>query len=557
MRDLPLLFTGDRVRLLARLVGVGLGHTTLVVVAALCLRSLVNAMSGTVIAPETFVVPTLLLLTCAVLSGALRWLERVTAEKLGQGYVYELRLTVFDHLAAISSRALSSKRKGTLITRFVTDVSTLKNWISSGVARACVGSVSIIGGTVALIVLQPWIGLSVALVIAASVVALMASGAHLDRHIRDARRRRGHLAINIAEKLHGMATIQAYSTAQRERAKVSRQSRKLVDAMARNASATGCIRAGAQVAAGLCSTVTVAAGAWAVAAGRATTGDVVAALGVVAMLSSQFYPFGRLYQLWRTAEIARERTRALLGIPTLETRTPAVSPTQWRGTLVFNAVSVDSALDCFSGTASAGQRIAIKGPNGAGKSTLLQLANRMFDPDSGSITLDGVHLPNIALSGLRRHIALVSADLPLMRGTIYSNITYGISDARPSEVRRVTRRCGMDITSAESVFHSKRQVNENGNSLSKGERMRIALARALVLKPTVLLIDEADAGLDSQGLRMLKRVITEFEGTVIFVTHRRSLADLAEVTWELDGRTTTSRSSGGRGGTNAIRLVQS
>ncbi|MEM9604525.1 MAG: ABC transporter ATP-binding protein [Pseudomonadota bacterium] len=540
MRDMPPLLAEGRSALLAKLVAIGVCHTAAVVATALCLRHIINTLGDTGAgvsgaAASSTLGPALILIGCAVAAGALRWAERVVAERLGQGYVSTLRLAVFDHLTSVSPRALSRKRQGTLITRFVTDLGTLKNWISAGIARACVGTVSTVGCLAALITLQPWIGWTVVAIVCTAIGCLLLSGTLLDTRIRAARRQRGRLAGNVAEKLHSMATVQAFHTHRRERARLAKQSRALLRAMAHNAWCSGGIRAGAQLAGGLCSAATVLIGAWAASRGQATAGDVVAALSIVAMLSTQFYPFGRLYQLWRAARVASERTRALLRLPRLKKRhAPTAAPDAWQGELRFDTVSVAGSLTPFSAAAAPGQRIAIQGRNGSGKSTLLQLANRLIDPDAGQITLDGAPIASLPLATLRRRVALVSTALPLLRGTVRSNLSYGLPRCKTSALKRVARRCGMDITSPDSPFFLDRLVAENGHNLSQGERMRLLLARALIRQPTVLLLDEADAALDAAGLRALKRVIARYPGTVLFVTHRRTLAATADVCWQLD-----------------------
>ncbi|MEM7377626.1 MAG: ABC transporter ATP-binding protein, partial [Pseudomonadota bacterium] len=232
--------------------------------------------------------------------------------------------------------------------------------------------------------------------------------------------------------------------------------------------------------------------------------------------------------------VASDRTRALLNLPRLTHRPPIDAPDAWQGHLRFDAVSVAGSLAPFTGHALPGQRIAVQGRNGSGKSTLLQLANRLIDPDAGQLTLDGVPIASLPLATLRHRVALVSTALPLLRGTVRSNLSYGLPRCKTGALKRVARRCGMDISSPDSPFFLDRPVAENGHNLSQGECMRLLLARALIRKPTVLLLDEADAGLDAAGLRALKRVIARFPGTVLFATHRRTLAASADVCWQLD-----------------------
>lgn len=534
MHTLPRLLDNGRAPLFLGLFFNGLCQSIIVILSALSLRGLVDTMLAESYRGSDFLGPIGVLISCTLFQALLRWQERVKAETLGQSYVFDLRLTVFEHLGKLSSRAFSGTRKGMLITRFVSDLGSLKNWISIGIARSGVGVVSTLGCLIALIVIQPWIGLSVAATISTGGLALLYSGKRMDELVRETRRRRGHLSANITEKLHGMATIQAFARQRRERTKVRRQSQRLMQAMQKNASVTGAIRAGAHGVAGLSTTVAISVGAWCVANGTATAGDVVAALGMVSMLSPNLFLFGRLYQLSRTAKVATERTQALLKKGPLIESPGKSSPPTGLGELHFDNVAVSDSLEPFSGTAKPGQHIAIRGLNGTGKSTLLHLAIRLIDPDSGSVTLDGIPLTKMSNAQLRKHIALVSTDLPLLRGTVLYNLTYGIRGETRQRLRRVARLCKLDLVSEDSVFYAKRKVQESGQNFSKGERMRLLLARALLMEPAVLLVDEADAGLDLQGMRLLKKIVSEYKGTVLFVSHRRALINCADTVWCLD-----------------------
>jgi ATP-binding cassette, subfamily B, bacterial len=202
-----------------------------------------------------------------------------------------------------------------------------------------------------------------------------------------------------------------------------------------------------------------------------------------------------------------------------------------RGSVEFRDVSLGDTLRGFSAAAAPGRVTAIVGPNGAGKSTLLALAARLLDPDSGTVLIDGQPLSSVTLESVRRSVGVVGADLPLLRGSLDRNLRYRWPDAPEDEVQRVRALCRIDEIEATLPREVRLQVQEGGANLSLGARQRIALARALLGKPAVLLLDEADVNLDAQSRRILDKVLRDYEGTVLMATHRIDFAARADALW--------------------------
>ncbi|MCG8400598.1 MAG: ATP-binding cassette domain-containing protein [Firmicutes bacterium] len=167
----------------------------------------------------------------------------------------------------------------------------------------------------------------------------------------------------------------------------------------------------------------------------------------------------------------------------------------------------------------AGERLAILGANGVGKSTLLRLIAGLLDPEDGQVQLDGQDIADCRWDDLRQAFAMVSPDLPLLRGTLRLNLTYGAKDWTQEKLERVIENLSLDALAARLPAGIESRISEMGSGLSTGERARIALARALLSQPRVLLLDEAEANLDAASRRALDRAIAGFSGTVIFITH--------------------------------------
>jgi ABC-type multidrug transport system fused ATPase/permease subunit len=175
-----------------------------------------------------------------------------------------------------------------------------------------------------------------------------------------------------------------------------------------------------------------------------------------------------------------------------------------------------------------GERIAIIDGNDRGKSILLHLLSGLTNPDSGKVTLGGQEIDKQNWLDVRRTFAMISPELPLLRGSLRLNLTYGASHISEEEIKRVVHLCGLMPLVERLHKRLDTRISECGTGLSSGERTRIAIARALLAKPSVLLLDETEASLDNLARRALNMVIERFDGTVIYITQDAARAVKAD-----------------------------
>jgi ABC-type multidrug transport system fused ATPase/permease subunit len=479
-------------------------------------------------------------LTAAVASGWLRSRERYDAERLGQHYVHQLRVALYDRLAAMSPRELQRRTHGGVIVRFVGDLTQIRQWVSLGLARLVVGTTTVLGAIAALALLNVVLAAAVAVVLLFAGVGAGLMGAPLRERVRRARRRRVRLAANISEQASALAVVQVFGQTEAERKRMIRQSRLLRRAMVGRARALGQLRGLSEAAAVLAPAVVLLAGAEEVQAGRASAGTVVAAMTVAGILTAAVRDLGRVPEYWNGANVALERARIFLNLPVLEPDRPWAAPVpRGPGWLAFANAGLEGQLEGVDAVAEPGSVVAVVGDNGAGKSTLLALAARLADPDTGSVMLDGYDLRDIKKRSLRRAISIASPDLPLLRGTVESNLRYRDPEASDAELARVRALTGLDEVLAGFDQGLDSPVTERGRNLSAGQQTRVALARALVGDPRILLLDEVEAHLDADAAAVVERVIEDRRGrkTTIVVTHRPEIAASADVVWRLsEGR---------------------
>jgi ABC-type multidrug transport system fused ATPase/permease subunit len=535
--NLPPIIKGARISIFVRLLVNGLAQAFVTIATILLIRLAFDHLITTSQAGElnlTLRIGSGLIVT-AVCIGWLRMMERVDAERMGQSYIHQVRLTLFKHLSTLAPRALQRRSRGAIVLRFIGDLGALRRWVSLGLVRVSVAGVTTFSALLALSAINWRLSLLVAAVLGLGALYALRLGRYMRETVKESRRRRSYLAANVNEKVATMAVVQVFGQSDREQRRIKRQSRRLRDALVARAKKIGLMRGITQSVTALASGAALLLGAREVASGRATPGTVVAAMTIVGLLVPALRDLGRVYEYWQEAEVSSKKLTDFLETPSLVQEAPdAPDLKHGPGRLQFDRVSLSTTIRDVSVVAEPGKLIAVTGPNGAGKSTLISLTARLIDPDEGRILLDGKDLAEHSLSSVRRAISMVSPDLPLLRGTIKKNLLYRWPKAPAEEINRVKALCGIDEVLAEMPKGDQTRVSEEGGNLSLGQRQRIALARALLGNPSVLLLDEADVHLDLEAGIALKRILDEYTGTVLWVTHSPDSVAIADVVWRIE-----------------------
>ena len=534
---LPPLLSGERRWLMVQLVVNGLLQAMLAVALALLIRDAFDLLMVT--APDSGGISLMQtgggLLLVAFASAGLRWRERIDAERLGQSYAQQLRLLLFDRLSQATQRALQRRGRGGTLLRFIGDLNALRQWVSLGLARLSVAGVATVGVLSALLLVNPLLaGLVTILLFGGGVMALLL-GRSLQSATRESHKWRARMAGNVTEKLAAMAVVQAYGQRRRERRRLHRHNQALFDAMLMRASRLGRLRALTELVTALTSGGVLLFGASLVATGQLTPGTVVAAMAVVGLLTPALRDLGRVHEYWHGAQVSRQKILGLLkGMEQLPRRRRGPRLQLQRGHIELRRIKVDGILRRVDAKVEAGERIAIAGCNGAGKSTLLAVIGRMLQPDGGRVLLDGQDIARCNLASVREQIGIVSPDLPLLRGTVAWNLRYRMPGATAEQLQRTIDYCALQPLIDQLPQGLSTRVSEGGRNLSQGQRARIALGRALLGDPGILLLDEADANFDADADRLLAKLLEVYPGTVILVSHRPGLLQLADRIWQME-----------------------
>ncbi|MGL6291325.1 MAG: ABC transporter ATP-binding protein [Silanimonas sp.] len=531
-RGLPPLFAAARRGLFARLVLNGLAQVALGITVAMAAQRIVDrGVDGGALVP----------MALAIIASALgiAWLRRrelIDGETLAQGYLLALRTLLFERLTALPGRALQRRSRGATALRFVGDLNALRLWISLGVARLLVGSLVVACSLAALAAIAPSLAWPPALVIAAGAALSVFAGRHLRAATRESRRRTAHLAANVNDKIAQTQVMQAFGRIDGERRRLLKQCRRLRDATIARSRSRSVARAIAEGTVGLSAAAVLLQGAWLVSEGGGTIGALVAALSISGLLATPLRDLGRANEYRQGSEVSKLKLAQFLNEPAriIDTAVPQPLP-PGRGLVQFSNVTLPGALQQFDARAEGGQRIGIVGTNGAGKSTLLALLLRLDEPQFGQILLEGIDIRDLALHDLRRAVSVVGPDFGLLRMSVLDNITYRCPNADEADIDAVLRLTGVDELARQLPQGLDTPVRDGGANLSPGQRARIALARAVLGRPRVLLLDEAETYLDPRASEALDRVLQAFDGTVLMVTHRIERLRTLDLVWHLQG----------------------
>jgi len=539
--SLPPLFAGNRRIRFSLLVANGVAQAVLTVATAILVQRSFDSLVLSTATTSGWDVAFFGLALLAVIGASawLRWRGHVDAEVLGQDYVHAVRKRLFRHLTRIGADGARHMSKGALMLRFVGDLTALRQWISLGLARLTVSGLAAALTIAALGIVEPVIAIAVAMAIAVMAGFALATGPRLRIKTREARRRRGRLAAMLNDRLSRIAVVEAYGQEHRERRRFDGLSTGVRRAMIGQARVVGLLRAVSEAGTSFACLCALFVGAILVSAGQAEPGAVVAAMVVSGLLAPRLQDLGRVYEYWNAALIARQKQEELLALkPAGRTssrrkRRQALAPGP--GCIELSKIRRNRVIRQLDLRIEPGSRVCVVGPNGAGKSTLLRTIAGILQPDKGKVLVDGQDLARCRWQDVRRAFAIVAPDLPLLRGTIRHNLTYGADNPSEEELREVIARCDLEPLITRVPKGLRARLSENGEALSTGERARLLLARAVLARPRVLLLDEAEANLDAGAVQALDRIIDSFDGTVVFVTHDAARTARADQVLHLDG----------------------
>ena len=450
---------------------------------------------------------------------------------LGERVVGDLRRDLFDHVVRLGPAWFEIKRSGDVMSRISADAQLIEQVIGSSASVALRNTLMCLGGVVMLVVTNPKLAMWTLAVVPLTVVPIIVFGRQVKALSRESQARMGEMVSEGAETLDAVRTVQAFAQEDRATQRFGEATERAFVAATRRVSRRAIMTT-------LVIFIVFSAvgfllwmGGHDVLTGRISAGDLSAFVFYAVLVASSGGAISETIGDLQRASGAAERLAELRAeVPSIaEPAHPRPLPKPVKGAVSFEEVSfryptrTDAlALDRFDLAIVPGETVAIVGPSGAGKTTAFNLLLRFYDPEKGTIRLDGIDIRDLALGDLRRSLAVVPQDPTLFSTSVTENIRYGRPDASDAEVRAAA-----DAASAlgfiEALPHGfATDLGARGVRLSGGQRQRIAIARALLCDPAVLLLDEATSALDAESELAVQQALDRVmrNRTTLVIAHR-------------------------------------
>jgi len=473
---------------------------------------------------------TLVLLVTYIIIALFNSGDMYVRHALGVRVIVDFRVRVYAYLQRLSLSFFERMSTGELMSRVTNDVSELEQFVTHGSALLLADLLRLVGAAVILFVLDWRLALLVILPVPPLAVALRYYNTRVRPVYRRARDRMGDINAVLQDRLSGIRVIQAFAQETRELGTFAQANEEYYQAQVAGVRLMSIFFPGMGVLMRLGSLLLLAAGALLVVRDSLTIGTLVAFLSY----ATSFYdPINRLTEvdnIFQRAIAAGSRVFELLDAQSdIKDAPGALNPPAMTGDVVFEHVSFGYSVDeevlhDISFRMAPGEMVALVGPSGAGKTSIANLLCRFYDPDSGKVTVDGHDLCDVQLAWLRSHVAIVLQDTFLFNSSVRDNLLYGKPGATQEEMVAAARVAHAHDFIMNLPRGYATEIGERGVRLSGGQKQRLALARAILTDPRILILDEATSSVDAEAEYLIQQALEEaLRGrTSLVIAHRLS-----------------------------------
>ncbi len=458
------------------------------------------------------------------------WGQSVLMVQVAQHTVRELRQDVFDMLQTLSLRYFDRHPHGDLMSRLTNDVENVNAVLSENVTGFLSSLLTLVGVVAMMLALNVPLAL-LSLIVLPGMAALTRYVARNSRKgFRDQQDALGELDGLVEETISGGKTLRAYGREPMVIADFERANRRLQAASIQAQTYAGLLGPGGNMINNLGFAIVAGIGSWMAIEGMATVGLIASFLTYAQQLRRPINEVSSLFSTVQSALAGAERVFEILdAVPELSDAPGALPLESVDGRVVFEDVSFGYVADIpvlkrVSLEAQPGQTIALVGPTGAGKTTIINVLSRFYDVDAGRITIDGVDIRDLKRSDLRRQLGIVLQDTYLFSETVMDNIRYGRLDATDDEVIAAARMANADSFIRHLSHGYQTVLSERAGNLSQGQRQMLAIARAILANPGILILDEATSSIDTRTeVQIQEAMLRLMRGRTSFViAHRLS-----------------------------------
>ncbi|MFE7759492.1 ABC transporter ATP-binding protein [Streptomyces sp. NPDC057429] len=462
--------------------------------------------------------------------------------RTGERVLYSLRLKIFAQLQRLGLDYYERELTGRIMTRMTTDVDALSTFLQTGLVTAFVSVVTFFGISVVLLALDVQLALVVFATLPVLVVGTFFFRRKSVQAYELARERISVVNADLQESVSGLRIVQAFRREHDGAERFATRSDHYRQARVRGQWLISVYFPFVQLLASVAAAAVLIVGAGRVDDGTLTTGALVAYLLYIELFFAPVQQLSQVFDGYQQATVSLGRIQELLREPTSTAdHDRPQDVTSLHGDIAFEDVSFaygslddatvkEEALTGIDLRIPAGQTVAFVGETGAGKSTLVKLVARFYDPTDGRVTVDGTDLRTLDMTAYRHRLGVVPQEAYLFAGTVRDAIAYGRPEATDAQVEAAARAVGaheMIATLEDGYLH---EVAERGRNLSAGQRQLIALARAELVDPDILLLDEATASLDLASEALVNQATDRLTGrrTTLVVAHRLTTAARAD-----------------------------
>ena len=521
----------------------------LTVVAILALLQAIAAGVSAIAMRETFaalgnpgqgslpVLSVAVITAAAALLALFRWQERVLAEQIGQEFAGSLRLQLFKHIARLPADELAKRRVGGLSLRFVGDLTAIREWVSRGITRLLSAAIVIPVVWFVLVHINAELAMAALPPIMVGLILMALAGLPLMAAHRRLRSRRSRLSAGVTERLPHASELRLLGRLSKESTQIRRNTEHMIAAALERQRLPVLIRVVPDIMAG----IALAAMLWVALSKPVPAAETAGAIAAMGMMVQKMRELGSVWNRYCAWNTAKKRCMALLSVRPLPQKrrqpgnrsekqfTAQMSP----GVHIRLAqVQLDDQI-CVDARVSPGEKIGLIGPNGCGKSRLLQLIAGMQRPAAGSIRIDGEQAISWAGVSAKR-VLYLGPHSPILAGSLRRSLTLGLARRPKDSVIEETAALYGLTAVIRRLGGIEGRIAENGRNLSAGELRRILLARAALLQPDLLLLDDPAASLDAEGKQLVRQLIEAIPGTVLITAPEKNQLPRVDTLWQLE-----------------------
>lgn len=479
---------------------------------------------------HTLLVGSIVLLVLYIIDFALRYGVQYYGHVMSASIEHDMRRDLFAHIEKLSFHYFDNEKTGQLLSRITSDVTEVSELSFRGPNDVLLCGVIMIGTLVIMLFMNWKLALLIGALLIIKTVQTVDVNKKMKAAFRKNRAKAGEVSARAEESLSGIRLVKAFAKENFELARFEDISRELRNTRFKSNKLIAYFSGGINFFTNFINVAVILAGGFMIADGTLTVADFVAFLLYVNIFMKPVFRLTILAEVYQRGMAGFHRFQEIMNTePSIKDPADPVPADHIRGDIAFTHMSFGyepdrMILHDLTFDIPAGQTIAFVGETGAGKSTLVSLLLRFYEPQKGTITLDGYELSRYRQQDLRRKVGIVQQDVFLFGDTIAENIGYGKDGATKEEIERAAKLAAADEFIRQLPHGYDTKVGERGVKLSGGQKQRIAIARVFLKNPPVVILDEATSALDTQTEKMIQGTLNELarDRTTIIIAHRLS-----------------------------------